>query len=182
MAHRYLLLLRAVNLGGHGLLPMQELKRQLERLGYRDVRTVLQSGNALITTGRARAEAEVCREVEEMLARELNVQTRCLLRDDEQLRRVVKGNPLLDIATDPARLLVTFLLQPPDRRALAALDAQTLAPVMLAPGEREIYGWYPNGIGRSRLTPALFEKRLGGEVATGRNWRTVTKLLALMGG
>ncbi len=177
----YVLLLRAVNLGGHGRLPMPELKRLLEQLGHADVSTFLQSGNALF--GTARTDEEGLRtEIEGALAAELGLEARCLLRDRTELRRVVEGNPLRDVATNPARLLVTFLLRAPDRAAWAAVAPEAVAPVVLAPGAREIYGWYPNGIGQSRLTPAFFEKRLRGEVATGRNWRTVTTLLELMGG
>ena len=177
----YLVLLRGVNVGGYGRVPMADLRRLLEGLGHGAVSTYLQSGNALFTSART-DEAALGTEIEQALARELGVTTRCLLRDRAALERIVAGNPLAGIATDPARMHVFFLQRPPDTAALAAVDPATYAPVVLAPGEREVFGWFPDGMGRSKLTQAFFEKRLAAGVATARNWNTVTSLLAQMGG
>ncbi len=180
----YVLLLRGVNLGGHKRVAMADLRRVLEGLGHAEVSTLLQSGNALFSADPASgADEERLRlDIERALTRELGFGVPCVLRHRAELRRVVERNPLAEVAHNPARLVVTFLLRPPDTAALASVDADSYAPVVLAPGEREIYGWYPNGVGQSRLTQAFFERRLGGEVATARNWNTVTRLLELMGG
>jgi len=177
---RYVALLRGVNLGGRGRVPMADLRRLLEGLGHREVSTYLQSGNALFTAARTDEDA-LCAEIEDAISREMGVSTRCLLRDGAELQRVVERNPLADVATNPARLVVTFLLRPPDAAALAAVEPAKYAPIVLAPGEREMYGWYPDGFGKTPLAQAFFEKRLGGVVATARNWNTVTSLLAQLG-
>ncbi len=178
----YVLLLRGVNLGGHRRVAMADLRRVLEGLGYAEVSTWLQSGNALFSADRASGadEERLCLDIERALTRELGLTVPCVLRSRAELRRVIECNPLAEIAHNPARLLVTFLLRPPDAAALAAVDPTTYAPIVLAPGEREVYGWYPQGVGRSPLTQAFFERRLGGMVATARNWNTVTGLLERM--
>ncbi len=180
----YVLLLRGVNLAGYRHVAMADLRRVLESLGHTEVSTLLQSGNALFSGhGAGGADEEGLRlDIERALTRELGLGVPCVLRSRAELRRVVERNPLAEVAHNPARLVVTFLLRPPDTAALATMEPASYAPVVLAPGEREIYGWYPEGVGRSRLTQSFFERRLGGEVATARNWNTVTKLLERMGG
>jgi uncharacterized protein (DUF1697 family) len=91
----------------------------------------------------------------------------------------VAGNPLIDLAaSDPAKFLVTFLAASPDGDRLRDLEASDFEPEQFRVGRREIYSWHPNGVGVAKLSYAFWEKRLGIS-ATARNWRTVTKLLAL---
>lgn len=180
---RYLALLRGINLGSRKRVLMAELRTLLTGLGHGEVSTYLQSGNALFTSARTDSE-ELAAEIEQALSRELNVAARCLIRRREDLQRVVDTNPLGDAATDPARLVVTFLNVRPDPALLADIDAEAYLPDRFAPGEQEIYTWHPDGMRDAKLTNVFFEKKLGGKttdvVGTARNWNTVTKLLALM--
>ncbi|MGH3426889.1 MAG: hypothetical protein ACRDRI_26500 [Pseudonocardiaceae bacterium] len=82
------------------------------------------------------------------------------------------------MATDPSRLLVTFLAQPPDRAHLWEPDPVALAPEVVRVAERAVYQWCPNGVLASRV-PASFWRQLV-PVATSRNWRTVTRLVDLV--
>jgi uncharacterized protein (DUF1697 family) len=102
------------------------------------------------------------------------------VRTQAELARVVAENPLLDVANDHARLLVTFLSDAPAREALSELAPADFEPDVFAFGEREIYVWYPDGVRATRLSNAFWERRLG-VVATGRNWNTVTRLQELAG-
>lgn len=178
---RYVALLRGVNVGGHRKIAMADLRGLLSGLGHADVSTYLQSGNALFASAR-RGRDKLALEIERAITRELGLTVRCLVRSQADLRRVVAGNPLAATATDPARLLVTFLSDEPDPALLRALDPSAFAPDEFRASEREIYVWYPEGVRNTKLTHAFFEKRLrrGGLVATSRNWNTVTKLLDLM--
>jgi len=173
-------LLRAVNVGGRNRIAMARLRELLEGLGYGDVRTHLQSGNAVFTVAGTRGSEEgVAREIERALAEDLGLAARVLVRSRAELERVVAANPLLDVADDHARLLVTFLSDAPDREVVGELAPAEFEPDVFALGEREIYTWYPDGVRATKLSNAFWERRLG-VVATGRNWNTVTRLLELM--
>ncbi len=179
---RHVALLRAVNVGGRNRIAMADLRALLEGLGYGDVRTHLQSGNAVFTipapapTGAEEMEGEI----ERGLAEEVGLTAKVLVRSRAELARAIAANPLLEMADgDYSRLLVTFLSHEPDRDALAELAPADFEPDVFAVGEREIYAWYPEGVRATKLSNALLERRLG-VVATARNWRTVTRLLELM--
>jgi uncharacterized protein (DUF1697 family) len=174
----YVALLRAVNVGGRNRIAMTRLRELLTGLGYGDVRTHLQSGNAVFTAA-GMPRARVAQQIEQALLAELDLAARVLVRTRAELERVVAGNPLLDVAGNHARLIVTFLSAVPDAAAVGELVPADFEPDVFAVGEREIYAWYPDGVRTTRLSNAFWERRFG-VVATGRNWRTVTRLLELM--
>jgi len=158
---------------------MASLRELLQALGYGEVRTHLQSGNVVFTApGKAPGRAR--QEIERALIEQLGVDARVLVRSREELELAVAANPLLDVASDPARLLVTFLSRSPDRDLISELAQADFEPDVFALGEREIYVWCPEGVHATKLGNAFWEKRLG-VVATARNWRTVTKLLEMAG-
>lgn len=177
---KYVALLRAVNVGGRNKIAMARLRELLEGLGYGEVQTHLQSGNAVFTAAGSSPE-RMAQEVEGTLVEEVGLAAKVLVRTHGQLARVVADNPLLDVASDHARLLVTFLSRAPDGEAISELAPADFEPDVFAVGEREIYVWYPEGVHATKLSNAFWEKRLD-VVATGRNWNTVTRLLELAGG
>jgi uncharacterized protein (DUF1697 family) len=173
----FVALLRGVNVGGRQKVPMADLRTLLGGLGHTDVRTYLQSGNAIFGAERADTDT-MATEIEEGIAREMGLPNiGCLIVDRAYLQRVVDDNPLADIATEPAKLLVTFLSEPPPADRLQAIDADAHRPDVFAAGKRELYVWYPEGIRNSKLTHAFFQKKLGCRIATARNWNTVNALL-----
>ena len=168
--------LRGINLGPRMRVEMARLRALVKALGYDDVRTYLQSGNVVFTSS-VRPE-EAARAIEEGIAEHLGLTVPVLVRTEDELAAVVEENPLRDVATDPARYLVNFLSAPPDRRRARELDPAEFEPEVFRVVGREAYVWFPRGVRASRLTYAFWEKRF--EVtATGRNWNTVTKVLAL---
>ena len=177
---RHVALLRGVNVGGNNKVPMAHLRELLGELGYGDVRTHLQSGNAVFTAAVGTPPEEVALQIEGVLEVELGLASRVLVRTRPELERVVAENPLLDVADDHARLLVVFLSGALDRAAVSDLAPADFEPDVFALGEREIYAWYPDGVHATRLSNAFWERRLG-LTATGRNWNTVTRLLEMMG-
>lgn len=178
---RHVALLRAVNVGGRNRIAMADLRELLEGLGYGEVRTHLQSGNAVFTAAAAPSPEQLAREIEGALAAEIGLAAKVLVRTRPELARAIAANPLLDVAEDHARLLVTFLSHVPDPEALTALTPAEFEPDVFAFGEREIYTWYPQGVRATKLSNAFWERRLG-VVASARNWNTVTRLLELMDG
>lgn len=168
----YVALLRGINLASRRRVAMADLRAWLTDLGYAGVRTHLQSGNAVF--GTAKRPATVLRELEKRLAEGAGFPIDCVLRTADELRAVVQLDPFGEIATDPSRYLVSFLSGPATPPEFAP---DSFAPELFRVGEREIYFWVPGGIQKSKVL-AAFPARAG-EVATVRNWNTVTRLLAM---
>lgn len=175
---RYVALLRGINVGGNKKVPMAELRRVMAGLGWEDVRTYVNSGNAVFTA-EERGTGEAAAELEAAIADRFGFAVPCLVRTAGELRAAADACPYPTAGTDPAKLLVLFLDRPPDRERLAAVDAAAFAPDEFRVGGRELYCRFPDGMGRSRL-PAALEAACRGRTVTGRNWRTVTRLLELV--
>jgi uncharacterized protein (DUF1697 family) len=154
---------------------MPALRELLTGLGYADVETYLQSGNAVFTADTPAV--RVAADIEERLAVEAGLATEVILRTARQLRDVIDRNPMR--VGDPAKFTVWFLLEPPAPTWLDGLDLASFAPEEMRAEELEIYLDLPNGIGRAKL-PAALGRRLK-VPATMRNWRTVTSLSSIAG-
>lgn len=174
---RYVALLRGVNVGGYSKLSMSDLRDLLLSLELTDVTTYLQSGNAVFTSPRNDS-TEIAREIEQKIANGLGVKTRVLLRTPDELDAVIGGNPFPEAVASPRTLHVVFLSEQPDDARLREIDAQQFSPDEFRAGNRVIYLKLPAGAGNSKLGNAFWERRLG-QIATARNWNTVTKLLSL---
>lgn len=175
---RYALLIRGVNVGTKNSLPMAELRSMLTKIGCTDVRTYVQSGNAVF--GTKLGAAELTRAIEEALERYMGRPVATTLRTREQMKAIVDANPFARTATNLAYSCVTFLSNAPTRSEVAPLHAQSFEPELFQVAGREIYTWHPNGQGRSPLASALQKLPLRGAVTT-RNWNTVLKLLEMVG-
>lgn len=173
---RYVAFLRGINVGGNATLPMAELRSVLGELGYTDVSTLLNSGNAIFT-GPGDPPAEVGTRIEAAIEARFGRPVRCLVRTPDELSRVLAGDPYAGVATDGARYVVAFLSGEPDPARLAAIDPEEYLPDRFTAAGREIYIWCPNGLAETKFTHAFFERKLG-VVATVRNWNTVKKALA----
>jgi len=177
---RYIGLLRAINIGSYNQVAMPALRDLFTRLGFADPRTLLQSGNVVFGCDRRRV-ADLEKMLEAEVERRLKVATDFFVRSAEEWRDIVAGNPFIKEAErDPGHLVVMVFKDQPSGQAVQDLQAAIVgAEVMRADG-RHAYIVYPNGIGRSRLTIALIEKKLRTR-GTGRNWNTALKLNALVG-
>jgi uncharacterized protein (DUF1697 family) len=178
---KYLALLRAINLAGHKLVAMADLRDLLGQLGFADPRSLLQTGN-LVFGGQRRTTAALERLLEAEAGKRLALETDFFVRTAEEWKEVVAQNPFREEAKrDPGHLLVFFLKAAPDDKAVQALQASIKGREVVRAKGRQAYIVYPDGIGRSRLTSALIERHLGTR-STGRNWNTVLKLGALASG
>ena len=177
---RYIALLRGINVGGNKKVPMATLRALLEALGGTEVKTLLQSGNAVLTHAE-RNEAKLAARIEKAIADELGFEVSVVLRTRDELAKVIAANPLEIADEAPSQFLVTFFSAKPDAKKLAELDPKKFAPDEFRVHGREIYAWFPNKIGTSKLAVALGNPRLGG-TPTARNWNTVKKLLELADG
>ena len=175
----HIALLRGINVGGHKQVAMSDLRDLLSQLGFMDARSLLQSGN-LVFRSNARTGVNLERLLEAEAEKRLGLRTDFLVRSAEEWKAVVARNPFPDEAErDPAHLLVVFLKDAPDGKNVEALQAVITGPEIVRAHGRQAYIVYPSGIGRSRLTSTLIEKKLATR-GTGRNWNTVLKLGALV--
>jgi uncharacterized protein (DUF1697 family) len=171
-------LFRGINVGTAKRVAMADLRALFERLGYGDVRTLLNSGNVVFTSAGKGAGGAAAR-IEKEVARRLGVQSRVTVLTGKDLAQAVAKNPLGAVASDATRLLV---LVPWDAQALAGLKPllrEEWKPERLALGQRVAWLWCANGIRDSALWAAV--NRALGDRGTSRNLATMTKLLALCG-
>jgi uncharacterized protein (DUF1697 family) len=174
-------LLRGINVGGRKLVSMSDLRDFLTALGCEDPRSLLNSGN-LIFHCAARPRAGLEHWLETEAQKRLDLRTDFHVRAAKDWEKIIANNPFPEEAKrDPGRLVVMFLKRAPNQRAVKALQAAIKGPELVRADGTHAYIVYPDGIGRSRLTNALIDKQLGTR-GTGRNWNTVVKLAALVGG
>jgi uncharacterized protein (DUF1697 family) len=173
---RQIVLLRGINLGSRNRISMPELRDALEGAGLDDVRTYLQSGNAVVSS--PTAADRVRRTVEKLIAEEFGLEIAVVVRTRAQLASVVRRNPLGDVATDPKRYQVSFLAKKLAPATVRKLEAAAVESEALVVSGSEIFAWHPEGVARSKLWAMLAGNGLG-VTATARNWTTVTKLLEL---
>jgi uncharacterized protein (DUF1697 family) len=171
-------LLRGVNLGGHRKISMDALRSLYQSLGLNHARTYVQSGN-VVFQARAQDLARLGKRIEDGIERTFGFRSDVILRTCSELRDVIAKNPFAARpGIEPSRLLVTFLAGEPGPEAREKALRIKADPEELRIGGRELYIWYPNGVGRAKLTIPLLERTLGMS-GTGRNWNTVTKLLEM---
>jgi uncharacterized protein (DUF1697 family) len=175
-ARRYVAFLRGINVGGHAKIAMADLRAMLNDLGYEDVATLLQSGNAVLTADGG--PTDVATAIEDRLRTDTGLDVRCVVRTADELRNVLAHDPYGGHATDPAKYVVGFMDKAPAKAKVAAIDPAAYAPDEFRVVGREAYIWCPSGLANTKLTGATLEKKLG-VAMTARNWNTCQKVLAL---
>ena len=174
----YIALLRAVNVGGTSVIKMDALRAVYEGMGLMDVRTLLASGNVVFRSG-LKDRAQLVKRIMQEIERRFGLQVEVVVRTLAELESLVERGPVLSPRADTAKLLVMFLAGVPDAAAQAALvkwHKDSKLPEMLELRGPEIYLYYTNGVGRSKLTNAVIENKLG-VAGTSRNWNTLAKLI-----
>jgi len=171
-------LLRAVNLAAHNRVAMRDLLELIGGLGLQDARSLLQSGN-LVFRSDVRTTTQLERLLKDAAKSRLGLETDFFVRTAKEWDAIIAGNPFQrEAEVGPNHLLVVFLKAAPDRAAVLALQNAITGREVVRVKGRHAYIVYPDGIGRSRLTSGLLEKKLGTR-GTGRNWNTIVKLGAL---
>ena len=171
-------MLRAVNVGGHNSIKMESLRTMYESLGLRGAQSYVQSGNVVFRTT-ARDLVQLGKRIETSIEQTFGFRPVVIIRSSSELREVIARNPFAarrDI--HPSKLLVTFLATDPSLEAREKILGIKADPEELHLAGREVWIYFPNGMGRSKLSPAVIERTLK-TPGTGRNWNTVTKLLEM---
>ena len=171
----YVALLRGINVGGHNKLPMQDLRDILAALGCEDIKTYIQSGNAVFRSGDD--QTTLRSKIETAVDKQFGFTPKVLLLTIDDYQSILSANPFPEATDNPKSLHVSFLSEVPLDPNLDALDALKSPTENYALLANAFYLHAPDGIGRSKLA-AKVEKCLGVQT-TGRNWRTVIKVAEL---
>ncbi len=174
---RHVALLRGINVGGKNQLPMATLAEMFRVEGAAGVTTFIQSGNVVFDAPVKLAGA-IGAGVERRIEQQLSLRVPVVLRSAAELAAAVERNPFVAARGDEDELHVMFLAARPTPAQARALDPARSPGDQFALVGRDLYLRLPNGVARSKLTNAYFDKALA-TVSTARNWRTVLKLLEL---
>jgi uncharacterized protein (DUF1697 family) len=167
---KYVALLRGINVGTAKRVAMADLRALFEELGYKDVKTLLNSGNVIFSGGKVSED-----KIEKAFEKRFGFSSRFTILTATEVEAVVKGNPISEF-TDPSRFFVAFLKTPAHRDLLRGVAGAKWHPDIFALGARVAYMWCPSGALQSKLNEAV-NKALK-DAVTVRNWATVLKLMS----
>lgn len=171
-------MLRGVNLGPHNRVKMEALRALYESLKLEDPRTYVQSGNVIFRT-KEKNLAQLPSKIQNAMEKAFGFRPEVILRTTKELKAAIAASPFDSRRNlEPGKILVTFLAAEPSREAQAALDGFKKYPEELHLKGRELYIYFPNGAGKSKLPWSQVEKFLK-VTGTARNWNSVTKMLEM---
>lgn len=174
--NRWIALLRGINVGGNNSLPMAELRSNLESLQLSNVRTYIQSGNAIFDAVAGTPES-LAAKIQTQIEKKHGFRPHVLILGENDLRDAIKSNPFPEATDDPKSLHLLFLENAVKNPDLKALDKLKTATERFKLTGRVFYLHAPDGIARSRL--AANATKLLGVVGTARNYRTVDKIITM---
>jgi uncharacterized protein (DUF1697 family) len=172
----YIALFRGINVGGSNILPMRELVAVLENAGAQNVKTYIQSGNAVFQSEETDASL-LSNTISAAIKESHGFEPQVLLLGLEDVERAVASNPFPEAESEPKTLQVLFLASVPRDPDLDALENIKSDSEQFVLEDNVFYLHAPDGIGRSKL--AASAERLLGVSMTGRNWRTVRKVVEM---
>ena len=172
----YIAFFRGINVGGKNMLPMKDLVAILEGLGLQDVTTYIQSGNAVFRSKKVSVSV-LSRNVSAAVKKSRGFEPGVQLLEVDELARAVASNPFPEAEPDPKTLHLGFLAEAPKKPNLKALESLRAQRESFVLKNNVFYLYAPDGIGRSKL--AAKAESLIGVSMTARNWRTVSKTLAM---
>jgi len=158
---------------------MDELKALHEALGCKDVFSYIQSGNVVFTSD-DRDPAQLQQRIEDDFAQKFGFRAAVMVRSSAELQAIIEKNPFQDQPHKESKwVVVMFLAARPEDSAQEALRTTYRGPEEIFIIDKELYLYYPDGIGRSKLTNSLIEKKLKTS-GTARNWNTVLQLQKML--
>ena len=179
VSHTTIVLLRGINVGGNNMIKMADLRRVLEAGGFTEVKTLLQSGNVVVTSDLEPRDVE--KKISHILATDLNKTVDVFALDTGTWRRLIEANPFPHEAVDdPSHLVLIVSRQAPSAEAVDAVRSANSGPERFELAQGCLYVFYPEGIGDSKLPKVPGWNKLAAS-GTARNWNTVLKLAELAG-
>lgn len=171
-------MLRGVNLGPHNRIKMEALRTLYQSLKIEDPRTYVQSGNVIFRTKEKNLPA-LATKIQTAIEHEFGFRPAVILRTTDELRKAIAATPFpVSRKLEPGKILVTFLSGAPGAESEAALARFKSYPEEVHLLGRELYIYFPNGAGRSKLPWSSVEKLMK-VTGTARNWNSVLAMLAI---
>ena len=170
----YIALFRGINVGGNNILPMKDLVNILEGMGFKDVKTYIQSGNIVFKSDPIKTKT-ISKEISGKILKKFGFEPTVILLEKDELKKIADKSPFK--ASEGKTLHIFFLESEPRNPDLKALNEVKSTTEEFKLLKNVFYLYAPDGIGRSKLA-AVVEKKLG-VPSTGRNWNTVSKLIEL---
>ena len=181
MTTTYAALLRGINVGGSRKVPMADLRTLMADLGHGGVRSYLQSGQAVFTADHGDEET-LAGELAGAIEKRFGFAVDVIVRDHAYLKAIAEACPFPAAELEAKQLHVTYFSAPVDADRFAEIDQAAYLPEEFRLGDRALYLYAPDGLGRSKLAEHLSKPRLNkGVIATSRNWNTVVKLVEMTG-
>ncbi len=178
MMQRYISMLRGINVSGQKKIKMDALRALYAALQFNNVKSYIQSGNVIFESDESDT-SSLARQIEAKIEQTFGFFVPIMIRTPQRFHDLLENNPFLSERNEEIKqLYVTFLDESPPIDALDALVQFATKAEEFHLAGKEIYIFYPNGTGRSKLSNNLIERKLG-VTATTRNWRTVNKLYEL---
>lgn len=175
----YITILRGINVSGHNMIKMVDLKKMFETLPFENVRTYIQSGN-IVFDAKPGNDQDLEKQIHDTIQKMFSFSIPVIVLDEKELKKVQQDNPFLTGRNeDVTKLHVTFLDASPNNNLVEKLKekAQFLPDEWIMDG-KAIYLFCPNGYGKTKLNNNFFENKLK-VTATTRNWKTVNELVSM---
>jgi len=170
---RYVALFRGINVGKAKRIAMADLRALLGEMGYTEPRTLLNSGNAVFTARKQPAD-KLAAKIRGEVAKKLGVDALVIVKSGDDILAIIKGNALVDVATDHSRLLIAVTHDPKRIAALKKWGGEDWGLEQMHVNQHAAYLWCANGILESRLAVRLLTDLA--DIGTTRNWATLNKI------
>ena len=171
-------MLRGVNLGQHNRIKMDDLRALYESLRLENPQSYVQSGNVIFRT-KEKNGPQLAKKIQGAIQKKFGCCPEVILRTPDEMRKAIAANPFPErTKVEPAKVLVTFLAAQPPREAEDNLEKLKGFPEELHLHGRELYIYFPNGAGRSKLPWSAVDKLLK-VTGTARNWNSVQAILEI---
>ncbi len=174
----YIAILRGINVSGHNIIKMDELKTSLHSLNLINIETYIQSGNIVFDYDNTNQDKLIFM-LENNIRQTFGIDVTLIIRSAEQMTKIFKNNPFINTRNeDVNKLHVTFFSKSPDQEVLMNILNNTFLPDEFIVNDDIAYLFCPNGYGNTKINNSFFEKKLKVS-ATTRNWKTVSQLMLM---
>lgn len=174
---KYVALFKGINVGKAKRIAMEDLRKLLAKLGYTDVQTLLNSGNAVFTAA-AEPAGKLAGDIRQAVLKKTGVDALVIVKSAKDMAAIVAGNELGKVATDPSRLLVAIINDNKALKSVEALAREAWGDERVHVGKHAAYLWCAKGILESEALPAVLKGLKG--IGTTRNWATLNRIHVLM--
>ena len=177
----YIAILRGINVSGKKMINMEALRAHMQELGFKNIKTYIQSGN-LIFESENTNKSELVRQIEAQILKQYGFEVPVIVRTPDDLEHILKNNPFLNARKeDIDKLHVTFLSSEPKQEHLTKIKPPENITDEFVIAGGHVFVFCPNGYGNTKISNTFFENKLK-VTATTRNWKTVVKLAEMARG